>query len=278
MTPEFNSLLQLDDVPCKYDGASKKTYEAIIKFHRAWRARDIDKIVSTYSADVEYNDFFQGRVIPADELREYLQAGMPASGDEIQFYIDRLRVDGDTAFLQYKISLRGANGLTSFSACEAITVKEGLIVKVNDYTTLTGLQRELDSTPDSRTGIERLGLSARQLGVLSRDLEQYFIQASPFLNHDLDLPQVAEATGYTRNQISFYLNKILGCNFHQYLNRARLDHFIELLRDSPTNSRIDVLIYEAGFGSMSTCYRFFRERTGLSPKAWLKLYAKGKIQ
>jgi hypothetical protein len=88
-------------------------------------ARDIDKLVSLFDPYVEYNDFFQGRRILPGELRAYLLAGMLAAGDETQFYTDRLRVDGDTAFLQYQITLRGAEGLTSFYACEALSVRQG---------------------------------------------------------------------------------------------------------------------------------------------------------
>ncbi len=66
--------------------------------------------MALFDPQVEYNDFFQGRRIAPSELREYLQTSMPAAGDESQVYTDRLRVDGDTAFLQYQVTLRGTQG------------------------------------------------------------------------------------------------------------------------------------------------------------------------
>jgi hypothetical protein len=56
--------------------------------------------------------------------------------DEALEHSDRIRLDGNTAFIQYRITLRGGDGLVSFRASEAITVKDGLIWRVNEYASL----------------------------------------------------------------------------------------------------------------------------------------------
>lgn len=256
------------------DPASAQTHALIMRYHQAWRLRDIDTLFSLLDPQVEYNDFFQGRRIAPHELRDYLLASMPAAGDEMQHYVDRLRVDGDTAFLQYQVTLRGTQGLVSFQACEALTVHAGRVVRVNEHSVLVGQQNSTRSKSASRVASSRLGLSARQLSLLASDLLQYFQDHQPYLNPDLDMAQVAAATGYTRNQISFFLNQVMGCSFYQHINQMRLRHLLGQLENVITTTRIDELARGAGFRSLSTFYRCFREQTGLSPKAYLERSAR----
>jgi AraC-like DNA-binding protein len=85
---------------------------------------------------------------------------------------------------------------------------------------------------------------------------------------------VASDTGYTRNQISYLLNQVLGLSFYQYVNRARVDHLLAQL-DGEDGTRIDELAFASGFNSLSVFYRCFRARTGLPPRSYFKQLAKG---
>ncbi len=256
------------------DPESAATHAVVMNYHRAWRSRDIDALLALLAPQVEYNDFFQGRQIPQAELRDYLLSSMPAADDETQIYTDRLRVDGDTAFIQYQVTLRGSQGLASFRACEALRVRNGRVVQVDEHATLVRQMNALSKVTTARGPVSRLGLSARQLGQLAKDLQQYFEQRQPYLNADLDMSQVATATGYTRNQISFFLNQVLGCSFYQHINRLRLHCLLSQLADVSSTQRVDELAKAAGFRSLSTFYRCFREETGLSPRAYLERQAK----
>ncbi|TBU86271.1 nuclear transport factor 2 family protein [Phytopseudomonas dryadis] len=242
-----------------------------MRYHQAWQARDLDALMALYHPQVEYNDFFQNRRIDPQALRDYLAASMPAGREALQTYTDRLRVDGDTALLQYQVTLRGGSGLVSFRACEALTVRDGLIWRVNEYASLVREPAGASTRVEGgRLALSRLGLSARQLGMLADDLQQYFLQSRPYLDPHLDLQQVAVATGYTRNQISFFLNQVLGQTFYRYLNQLRLDHLLAGLRPGDAARPVEELAQVAGFKSLSTFYRCFHERTGTSPKAYLE--------
>ncbi|XEI54013.1 nuclear transport factor 2 family protein [Pseudomonas nitroreducens] len=270
MSDEQGWSATLEGATYQPDPASAATHAVVMRYHQAWRRHDIDALMALFDPQVEYNDFFQGRRIAPEELRDYLQSSMPAAGDESQVYTDRLRVDGDTAFLQYQVTLRGTQGLVSYRATEAYTVREGRIIRVNEHTALVGQPQKTASEAPERMAGSRLGLSARQLSQLGGDIQQYFQQSQPFLNPDLDMPQVAAATGYTRNQISYFLNQVLGLSFYQYLNQLRLRHLLSQLGGATSVTRIDELARAAGFRSLSTFYRCFREETGLSPKAYLE--------
>lgn len=252
------------------DPASVQTHQVAVRYHQAWKRRDLDAVMALYHPAVEYNDFFQNRSIELTQLRDYLGASMPVGSQELQIYTDRLRIDGDTAFLQYRVTLNGSDGLVSFHTVEALTVKDGLIVKVNEHAALVSQAPVAIRPASSANAVSRLGLSARQVGALANDLQQYFEQSKPYLDPRLDLSHVAAVTGYTRNQISFFLNQVRGQTFYGFLNQLRLDQALDKLNEQRHAARIEEIASEAGFNSLSTFYRCFKDRTGSSPKVYLQ--------
>lgn len=83
----------------------------------------------------------------------------------------------------------------SFRASEAITVKDGLIWRVNEYASLVHEQPNCKSTGTQRPAVSRLGLSPRQLSFMADDLQQYFQRQQPYLDPELDLQRVAQGAG-----------------------------------------------------------------------------------
>lgn len=252
------------------DPASAQTHAVAVRYHHAWKRRDLDAVMALYHPAVEYNDFFQNRTLEYSQLRDYLGASMPLGSQELQTYTDRLRIDGDTAFLQYRVTLNGSAGLVSFRTVEALTVRDGLIVKVNEHAVLVSQAPTVPRPTYSADAVSRLGLSARQVGALSNDLQQYFEQTKPYLDPRLDLSHVAASTGYTRNQISFFLNQVRGQTFYGFVNQLRLDEALERLNARRQDVSVEEIASAAGFNSLSTFYRCFKERTGCSPKAYLQ--------
>jgi len=252
------------------DPSSTQTHDVAVRYHHAWKRRDLDAVMALYHPDIEYNDFFQNRSIEHSQLREYLAASMPLGSRELQTYTDRLRIDGDTAFLQYRVTLNGSPGLVSFRPVEALTVHEGRIIKVNEHALLVSQTPAVTRPAYSTEAVSRLGLSARQVGALANDLQQYFEQTKPYLDPKLDLSHVAAATGYTRNQVSFFLNQVRGQSFYGFLNQLRLDEALGRLDALGQASRVDEIASASGFNSLSTFYRCFKQKTGCSPKVYLQ--------
>ncbi|WCM48791.1 helix-turn-helix domain-containing protein [Pseudomonas sp. WJP1] len=255
-----------DDGPLQ----TQATGETVMRYHLHWKRGDLDGVMALYHPDVQYSDFFQNRVMGLAQLRDYVQSSMPRDPDEALEHSDRIRLDGNTAFIQYRITLRGGEGLVSFRASEAITVKDGLIWRVNEYASLVHEQPTYEKTGIQRPAVSRLGLSPRQLSFMANDLQQYFQRQQPYLDPQLDLQRVAQECGYSRNQISYLLNQVLGQSFYRYVNQARLQHLLNTLDSAMPAGRIDELAFAAGFNSLSAFYSCFRQHTGLSPKAYVK--------
>ena len=166
--------------------------------------------------------------------------------------------------------MQGGDGLVAFQSSEAITVKDGLIWRVNEYATLIRQGGKSATSSGPRPATSRLGLSPRQLSTMAQDLEHYFQRQRPYLDPELDLQRVAKESGYSRNQISYLLNQVLGQSFYRYVNQARLQHLLGGLDSATASTPIDELAFNAGFNSVSAFYKCFREHTGLSPKAYVK--------
>lgn len=246
------------------DALTQATRAAVRRYHAAWKARDVPAILACYHPDVAYIDHYRRLTLGLADLEAYVVASLPRGDGAFLEHIDRIRADGDTAFIQYQIVLPMAGRLAEFHASEAITVRDGLILRIREYATLTP-GAEAPNRRGSRPPSERLGLSARQLGQLAGELDAYFDRRKPYLDAELDLPRVATETGYTRNQISFLLNQVLGMSFYQYLTHKRLQHLLAILEAGPVG-RIDALAYASGFNSLSAFYRAFRRATGVSPR------------
>lgn len=239
------------------------------RYHAAWKARDLASILACYHPAVAYIDHFRNLSLRRDDLADYVTRSLPRNGAPFLEHVDRIRADGDTAFIQYRIVLPMAGRLAQFHASEAITVRDGLILRVREYATLTAGAAAPAASSAARPPAERLGLSARQLGQLAAELDAYVERTKPYLDPALDLPRVATETGYTRNQISFLLNQVLGMSFYQYLTHKRLQHLLAQL-EAGCGGPIDALAHEAGFNSLSAFYRAFRRQTGLAPAAYLR--------
>ena len=251
------------------DTSAPQTQATVLAYHLAWKHRDLEAILALYHPEIEYNDFFQNRTLSFQDLRDYVTQTLPRHPDEYLEHTDRIRVDGDTAFIQYQTALQGGGQRVVFRSSEAITVRDGLIWRINEYASLVR-EAPAASQASRAPAISKLGLSARQLSYMARDLDDYFQRQQPFLDPELDLQAVAAATGYSRNQMSYLLNQVLGQSFYRYVNQARLAYLLRRLAEEGEGAPVDELAASAGFNSTSAFYKTFRAHTGCTPKAWLK--------
>ena len=83
---------------------------------------------------------------------------------------------------------------------------------------------------------------------------------------DITLESLGDKLNASRYKISRCFSHQIGCNFNSYLNAMRTSCAAGLLR------RGDLSVadagYEAGFDSLSTFYRAFKQSRGISPKAY----------
>lgn len=78
--------------------------------------------------------------------------------------------------------------------------------------------------------------------------------------------------GLSRHRLAEIFVAVYGVTPAEYLAGLRLTKATQLLTD--TNDPIVDVAYAAGFGGLSSFYRFFKGRTGLSPAAYRKEHQK----
>lgn len=87
---------------------------------------------------------------------------------------------------------------------------------------------------------------------------------------DFSLTQMAESLGYSQYALSRVFSSTFHCNFNSYLNNIRMDYACSLLRY--TNQTITEASINAGFGSLRTFNRVFRDQYKMSPRDYRNNY------
>ncbi len=86
---------------------------------------------------------------------------------------------------------------------------------------------------------------------------------------NITLEDIARHFGYNKFYFSKIFNKNLNVNIKTYINSVRTKHLLNKLRNS-AKANISELIFEVGFSSTSSFYRFFDEHYGMSPREFLQ--------
>lgn len=256
------------------------TLRVVTEHNTRWAQGDLAGLCALYHPDIVFTDHYAGQRYAGAAVHAHVAGILKRSQLDSLHYTDRPRVDDDTVTLRYRETIRSSAGdeLLAVTACDIVRVQDGHIIAIDEYAipearTALPSTRKSKATAGSTTangvGIGKIGLSAREIGFLLADLDGWMRTALPFCDPALSLPQVAQATGYTRNQISFALNQVRGIGFFDYLNRMRVEHLLHYVPPPATGGAL-AWAQAAGFRAASTFYAAFRAATGMSPAAWLR--------
>jgi AraC-like DNA-binding protein len=115
-------------------------------------------------------------------------------------------------------------------------------------------------------------LSAEIIKEVSFSLSKAMELDKVYLNPNLSLAVMAEATGFTQKIISAVLNQHLQKSFNEFVNQYRVNEFKEKIQSPQTNNlTIAGIALECGFNSQATFQRTFKEITGKSPSEFRKM-------
>ena len=94
---------------------------------------------------------------------------------------------------------------------------------------------------------------------------------STHYREDITLHSVAAAVGYHEKYLSSSLHALTGMNFCRFLSTYRVEYAKRLLMDEEYSKRsIAEIAHEAGFSSINTFCREFRELSGVTASAYRK--------
>jgi AraC-like DNA-binding protein len=111
-------------------------------------------------------------------------------------------------------------------------------------------------------------MKEEQVIQLYKKLLQYMENEKPFLNPKLSLSELAKQLDISINQLSQIINQQARVNFHDFVNRYRVEEFL-LNAEKNKNFSLLALALDAGFNSKSTFNSIFKKQKGLSPSQYL---------
>lgn len=102
-------------------------------------------------------------------------------------------------------------------------------------------------------------------------IEEFMSREKPYLNNELTLTSMASKLNLKPIHLSQVLNEEFKENFYAFINRYRIVESQRLLKDEQyKNYSIQAIAFEAGFNSMSTFNKAFKEIVGKSPSMFQK--------
>ncbi|MBK5194214.1 MAG: AraC family transcriptional regulator, partial [Flavobacteriaceae bacterium] len=126
----------------------------------------------------------------------------------------------------------------------------------------------LEQKPEKYSG-SRLKESEAKLYL--EKLNSFIGKEKPYLNPDLNLPQLAKEVDIPSHYLSQVINENIGLNFFDFINRQRVEDVKSKISDPRYNNfSILGIAFESGFNSKSAFNRVFKNITGLTPSEYKK--------
>ena len=103
-------------------------------------------------------------------------------------------------------------------------------------------------------------------------LQQHCIDTQLYLQHDLNISQLAKTIGINRLYLTKYFSS-QGTNYNAYINDLRIQHFVTLYHEAVASHRsfsAQQLAQESGFYTYRTFSDAFKRKIGYTVSAWIK--------
>lgn len=129
-----------------------------------------------------------------------------------------------------------------------------------------------DPSPDASPGDDGLAGDARVDDVEAR-LSELMSRERLYREPALTIAQLAKRSGYPEYLVSAVINRRLGGNFWEYVNRHRIEAVRACLSEPAESRAILELAYDAGFTSKSTFNTAFKRLVGETPSAFRRRHS-----
>lgn len=88
-----------------------------------------------------------------------------------------------------------------------------------------------------------------------------------YTNSELKVSDVAALLKTNSRYVSDCVNSLEGCTFIQFVNRYRVEHAKQMMRDNPDVKNY-AICSESGFANQQSFIRIFKQMTGQTPSEW----------
>ena len=173
--------------------------------------------------------------------------------------------------LIYPNLLNGFMPERKFSFPAALKLSESAYLETQSTTELK--KTEVESTPSKKRAQDaKIDSRSNDYGKLTPELAvllEHMNHEQPFKKQGLTIQDVSNQTGIPVYQLSPLINGYFKMNFVNWVNRYRIEYFIEQAAENQ-HMTLEALSKEAGFISRSTFISAFKKEKGTTPKEYLK--------
>lgn len=246
--------------------------EMVEKYLAYWNQADIAGLMSMYDTGMLYHDLPSGDVIEYKNLKSHITNTFAFGTLNLK---DAVYLDDASAFIYWTQNFEAENqGKTLHTnGVELITFRSDKIISIHEFYDYQGVALEA-VVPTEKTGhadqMTKLGLTDSLMKDIGDNVTIYFHEQKPYLDPEINLTKVSDRLGYTRNQVSYVINHVLGKTFYDLVSEQRIDHVVKQMSIPGSHTSILELAISAGFNSMSGFYNVFKKQTGMSPVQYQK--------
>lgn len=91
-----------------------------------------------------------------------------------------------------------------------------------------------------------------------------------FLNSEFDLNELAKRSNLTLNECSRIINKSQNISVRDWVNKYRIEYYVETFPKKSPTLTVDAIALEAGFSSRATFYRAFKKEKTMMPSDFFR--------
>jgi AraC-like DNA-binding protein len=137
--------------------------------------------------------------------------------------------------------------------------------------------RIFGNKPVITNGSMNPGLSQEQVEQLLNRIDQLMRSKRPYLIPGYSLSDLAADTGTSYRTVSSVLNKNIGANFNEFINKHRIEFFLGRVKQGDhQNKTIEGLAMECGFNNRNSFTKAFKALKRTTPSNYIKYYRSPK--
>ena len=240
------------------------------RYQQYWQQSDIDGLMSMYDEEITYHDIPSGDVMSYQDMKNFLTSSFAAEQNQNLKLKDSPYIEGNSAFIYWEqsFSIRGTERRVKVNGVEFIVFRNRKIVNIHEFYDFQVSALDEVSNPEVGTHSEKmtkLGLDEQLIQKIATEINFYIDDQKSFLEHEISLTRVSKKLGYTRNQVSYVINHVLGQTFYDLVNSRRIDYVMQQLYATKPDVSVLELSINAGFNSVSGFYAAFKKHTSMTP-------------
>jgi AraC-like DNA-binding protein len=240
------------------------------RYQQYWQQSDIDGLMSMYDEEISYHDMPSGDVMRYQDMKNFLTRSFAAEQNQNLKLKDSPFIEGNSAFIYWEqsFSIRDTERRVKVNGVEFIVFRNRKIVNIHEFYDFQ--VSALDEVSNSEAGthaekMTKLGLDEQLIQKIATEINFYFDEQKSFLEHEISLTRVSTTLGYTRNQVSYVINHVLGQTFYDLVNSRRIEYVMQQLYATKPDVSVLELSINAGFNSVSGFYTAFKKHTSMTP-------------